>query len=82
MFEDIIGGVEKEEDLVGVIYIGDGILTCPMCGSDIIFKGPPLYLLNKNTIERCDCKDCKANWSLTYSAALGQYVSVEIGKKP
>jgi transcription elongation factor Elf1 len=83
MFEDIIGEVETKEDLVGVICVGDGILTCPVCGSTTVFKGPPLYLLHKNTSrERCDCKRCKTEWYLTFDAATQQYIHIEIIKKP
>jgi len=80
MFEDIIGGVEKEEDVTIVLSAGDGIVSCPVCSSGTIFKGMPVYLLNKNTKQSCNCKSCKASWSLTYDPGLKQYI-FEVAKK-
>ena len=74
MFEDIVGGVDKKSDDIAHVVVGDGIITCPSCGSDDIEKGSPVYLLNKSTKQRCDCKACNAIWSLTYDPVPKKYV--------
>ncbi len=81
MFEDIIGEVEKEKDVAHVLYAGDGIKSCPICGSSAIFKGAPIYLLNAHTRQRCDCKSCDTIWSLTYDPGFKKY-TFEVHKKP
>ena len=74
VFEDIIGGVEKKEDDVAHVIVGNGVDTCPLCGSDDITKGYPIYLLNNHTNQHCECKDCKATWSLSYDPNNKKYV--------
>ena len=72
MFEDIIGEVENKKGDASVIK-GDGITTCPSCGSYSIVKGAPLYLIQKSKTQRCDCKSCNASWSLHYDYVNKKY---------
>ena len=71
MFEDIIGGVEEED--VGKVQPGDGISTCPKCGSYSITKGMPVYLIQGGTTARCECKNCNVVWSLLYDPSIRRY---------
>jgi len=80
MFEDIIGGAEKKKDDIADVVVGDGIVTCPVCGSDDITKGYPIYLPNNSTDQYCECKSCSTTWSLVHEHNNSKY-SFKVHKK-
>ena len=66
MFEDIIGGVNKERNVAKNLN-GDGIVSCPNCGSHNIIKGKN-NISNPTIkyIQECECASCWTKWSIVY----------------
>jgi len=84
MFEDIIGkSVGKKKDGVAkVVRTGDGVISCPYCGSANIDKGTPLFLISSGTQQLCECKSCARTWSLSYDPVVKKYTYRLHLKKP